>query len=438
MTDRQIFSERQSRWPVCVTVALLLVMVAVVLVAGCIEPGYQPNRDVGVVKLTDIGTPDWSTLVTTGRDTISDNIIETSDGSYILTAAIAEMKNSGRLAPRLIRISHEGIIEWETPVNSTDCGSFVLILDTNRNVTQLYRKGILCPTLSIGDYAENKTPNFTISGKIEKTEDLGYIFAGYNVGTPFLSKEEYVNRSQSKYQETKEYAEKTWDQVCGDDKIVNKDGICYSDPVRAITLVKADPDGTVSWQHDFPNYSSDSSSIIEMKDGRGYLALFGDTLIQLSPAGTVTNTTQLRNVPVFSPTSSGQTMKDNDSILLGTMILWFDADGRITGMEPLPAGPIGTSTQDGRITGREPLSDKQVGTPTRDGGFLMVDAKYLKPSDQWVLQTEVAKYNPDGSVAWNNRIVSPYVFFTLTRVIQTSDGGYIILSQTDNQSVRNR
>jgi hypothetical protein len=415
MTERPVFSDSRRR-PIYAAVALTLVLGALLLAAGCIEPGYQPNRDVGVVKLTDTGNPEWSTLVTTGKDTISHDIIEASDGSYILMAAIAERKNSGNLLPHPIKISHDGQILWDNPVNKSDCGSYILILDDKGNVIQLFHQGILCPALSIGEYAENSSMNFSVHGMVKETGDGEYVLGGYKKESHLLTKDEFVKRRQIKLNEQQEYAEKMWIPYCENATPANDEyGYCTTTPVINGIITKSTTAGIVSWQRIFPNYTADSVSVIEMKNGKGYIASFGNTVVRLGPEGTVMNTTPLGKVPEYSPPPPGRTLTENYSILLGSTALLFDKEGMITNVEPLPG---------------------QTGTPTRDGGFLIIDARVMQSSRQYAILSFATKYNPDGSTDWEKHIISPYAFSTPTRVIQTSDGGYIVLSVEDNQSAR--
>jgi len=400
---------------------LCIILVGMVLNAGCATNenqflDYQPNRDVGVVKLTAAGTPDWSVLVTTGKDTVSRNIIENSDGSYILTADIAERKNSGRLLPRLIKISPNGQILWDDPVGISDCGSYVLIIDSQGSILQIFHQGTTCPILSTEESAQNGSMNYIVHGSIKKTGDGGLLFGGFSKESRLLTKDEFVKGRQTRLNEPKEYAEKMWLPYCQNATPINDEfGYCTTPPIIKATIAKSNPDGSVSWQQDFPNYTSDPASVLVLNGGKGYVARFGNAVLRIAPDGTVLNTTMLSTVPEYSPVPPSRSMNQNYSMLSGTLALLFDENGMITRQEPVPG---------------------QTGISTRDGGFLMINAKMMKSSTTYDILTFATKYNTDGSIAWDNHVLSKYAFATPTRVIQTSDGGYVILSLIDNQSAR--
>jgi len=397
-----------------VFIVLFFIIWVALLVAGCISRDYQPNRDVGVTKLTATGAPDWSVLVTSGRDSMANDIIESSDGNYILDYAYTE--SFARLIPHPVKISRNGKIEDDQSVNQPDCGSYVLILDTQGNMTQLYHRGIVCPPVSTGEYAENSSRNFSVRGLVKDTSDGGLILGGIKKESYFISEEEFVIRHQSEYQETKEFAEKEWRDWCGNRTLAEANPVgCKSNPAISTILAKIAPNNEISWQRNLMNFSADSVAVTEMKSGKGYIAGVGDTIIQLTSAGTILNITQFSNISEYAQQTDDGHTTNASPVLIGSDVLWFDSNRGIIGKESLPAGKSRTST--------------------RDGGLLIVDVKIQQVSDS---QTEprcfATKYNPDGSIAWTNTVHTPFELPNPTQVIQTSDGGFIVVSWADNQT----
>lgn len=413
MTKHPFFSDSSGRL-VCATVTLSLAIVAVLLAAGCLGNDYQPNYDVGVSRLTPDGVTEWSVLVTTGRDTQSRNIIEFVDGSYILDEVIAEPINWSHYVRRPIKISRDGKIEWNQPVNISDCGSYVLILDTQGNVTNLFHTGMICPPVSTGEYAENSSGNFSVRGLVKETSDGGLILGGIKKESYFITKEEFI-KIRINSRESQEMAEKEWVSWCVNIDDAKLNDACKSYPVSSTLFVRIVRDSVISWQRDLPDFSSESISITETKSDKGYIAGAGDTIIQLTPSGVVSNITQLRNISEYEAQPVRENNFNTYPVLIGSVVLRFDRDGRIISKESLPEG--------------------KSRTPTRDGGLLTVDKKYNQlPNGQKEPWCFAVKYNPDGSKNWTNTVSTPFGVPDPTRVIQTSDGGYVILTWGDNQT----
>jgi hypothetical protein len=405
----------------CYAVILSLMMIVVVLAAGCLDFDTQPNRDVGITKLKASGEPDWSVLVTSGRDDIANNIIEYSDGSFILDNYYTV--GHSHLIPQPVKISRDGKIEWNQSVNLSDCGSYELILNTNGNATQLFHNGTVCPPISTGDFAENSSGNFSVRGLVKKTDDGGLVLAGIKKESYFLTKDEFVNRRQTEAHETKEYAEKLWKDWCENRALAETDpGDCKSNPIISTIIVKKNPNRSISWQLDLPASSSESMGIVERESGKGYVARFGESIIQVTSDGIVSNMTQLSNISEYQRQPAPQKKSNGESVLLGTAVLQLDSTGRIIGKDTLSPGKINSAWA-------------AIDTPTRDGGLLTVEVNFTSGAKEEPL-CFASKYTSDGSLAWTSTVHTPFSLPNLGRVIQTSDGGYVVTSWANNLTTR--
>jgi hypothetical protein len=403
---------------------LSIILMIFLLMSGCIEPGYQPNHDVGVVKLTSAGITDWGVLVTTGQETQAHNIIETSKGDYILDSYIAN-GNPANPISRPLMISRDGLLEWDVPINSSECGSYALDIDSQGNVLGIAHNGTFCPSGPEGDYAENSSGNFSVKGWIIPTSDGGLVLSGVKEESHFLTEDEFVKWREGLPGETQQYAEWLWKGICNDSTIREINSIdCKSQPIPTAIIAKTAPDMSVSWQRGLPNYSTGVIPVIEMHQGKGYLAGLGNSVFCLAPDGSISNRTLLNNVPEYKPIAVNRQNADNYSMLLDMTAILFDSNGGITGKEFLQKP--------------QPTFYYNFAIPTRDGGFLTADIRTSQSSNMTVQMPVATKYNPDGSIEWNTSIRNPYAFRDITGLVQTSDGGYLIISEIDNQTARKK
>lgn len=417
MTARTLYPESRRR-PRCIAVALVLLL-AMVMAAGCNTPAYHPNRDIGIVKLTSDGLPEWSALVNAGVDGSPGEFFETSDGRYILATMNPDKKNPAQFTTQWIKISHDGAILGNDTVDSSVCGSYQFDLNKEGKIVKVYWSGPVCPLKSTGDFAEESVTDITVRGSVTKISDGGYIIAGYSNETIPFTKDEFILHEQTEFQRSKEDAEERWNGDCGNKNLV-RSWYCYKTPVFTPTLAKTNIEGNVLWQHIFQNYSADTISFIEMKAGKGYLVNFGNAAIRFLPDGTVTNVTMLDHIKEFFPSQSDVQQQGNYSLLARekhtNVALLFDRDGIITGKEYLPGNLV---------------------TPTNDGGFFVVYLLNMQSSASSEPFFFATKYHSDGSIAWQKPVISDNLFPQYqTQLIQTSDSGYIVMSWQENSEVK--
>jgi len=94
-----------------ITILFLLEIITVVTCA-CIGGYQQPNRDIGIIKVTGSGSEEWCTMIDSYEDDYAESIIQTSDRGYAIAGTMA-LKGAVDPHPRLIKLTSNGTIEWD-------------------------------------------------------------------------------------------------------------------------------------------------------------------------------------------------------------------------------------------------------------------------------------------------------------------------------------
>ena len=130
MTARPVDPDCRRR-PVYAAVALVLVMVAVLLAAGCDE---TPNKDIIVVKLTPNATLSWSKVIDTGDEDTAEEIIPASDGGFVISAGLYGMDHPQGRYPYLIKFSRDGKFLWNRSTYELNCDSTTVTIKPNGEI----------------------------------------------------------------------------------------------------------------------------------------------------------------------------------------------------------------------------------------------------------------------------------------------------------------
>lgn len=128
MTERPIFSDSRRR-PVCAAVALSIVLVAVLLAAGCTGDCPQVLHTATITKLDSNGTVIWTKVLDTGISNTISNMVPTSDGGFITAGSIATTHSycTVNYQPQLIQFTSTGEILWERIFTTGERGASEVI-----------------------------------------------------------------------------------------------------------------------------------------------------------------------------------------------------------------------------------------------------------------------------------------------------------------------
>jgi hypothetical protein len=382
---------------------LLIVFVVVLLAAGCIEPGYIPNHDIIIVKLTPNATVEWSKVLDSGGDDQAFRIIQTTDNNL---AVYSSLKNENFVG--LMKISRAtGEILWKTPLFDEGCGSGLTlgrngdIISTGRaNICRINSKGVVVwhHTIQMNAYAPS----------IIETPDNGYIVGGGRIDDSEVGStiqfDEYGNIIGQR-------PRKDWKMP---------------QPVHQTIVAKIDANGNVTWQTSLgrENLQDPVQMIIDTKQGSGYVVQTKKDVIRLDEDGNYLGVTHFYDLPeADNATLSRQTLKKyitNPPEITSdpSEVIFYDEQGSPVGLQSL-------------------RNVSHIISPTEDGGYISagISASSVKLHDQVMSNKQdgslhIVRLNPDGTKAWEIPVYGIMVT-QVVGIIQTSDGGYALLCMTE-------
>jgi len=422
MTARPVDPDSRRR-PLYAAVALVLVMVAVLLVAGCIgcfllptgcTVGDPPDNYIRVIKLTPNATVEWSKGLDSGGDNRVYRMIQTPDNNLAIYCFLEKENFYG-----LVKISRTtGEILWKTSLNDKGCGHGALALGKNGDIISAGGSNI-CRINSEGVVVWNRTTHF--NGYIQsllETSDNGYFVGGgktdwYEYGYKIVYDEHGNITPQLSEQEK------------------GKKGI----PITQTTVARIDADGNVVWQTFLgrENTHDPVRIIVDKKQGTDYVTLTESFSIRFNENGKLLNTSRISFLPeADKATTSRPTLMRYIYPLTGAeyppRVVFFDEQGFA----------VATLT----------LSNvSHIISPTDNGGYIsagIVPRKKMQSPDDYpenrsILdeRLQIIKLNSDGTRAGETPI--PGVIVTgVADIIQTSDGGYALVGIDQIWGVRSK
>ncbi len=383
------------RMPVFAAVALLLVMVAVLLAAGCIGGDYKSDQDIHIIKLNQDGSVAWMKVIDTGKDDEVNDIIQTSDGGYIVAGGYSipqcNQNTHGPTTATLTRISPVGNILW---VQNYTLNGKVLLQNDHENIIAVFQTpdaGFLIVSqygmIEKLDSEGNIQWNRTISDKSAlqmmiystlQTRDGGYIFSGTAVCCDLIHEKNYTM------------------MVTKLDKNANQSWINIYNDSKKLTV----------------------QSLIELENDQDFigLSLYLHELVLFDKNGTIRGYIPLNTPGTYDPYKiqavPGGCYVFQENFTRDNLVqeMHFDNKGNPTGNRSL----FNISHWD--IVGSR--SDETL--LTKDLGYLTIN----------VSRAQLLTAN--GSVVWDKEIISADVAKNrynthVRRIIETDDGGFLVV-----------
>lgn len=401
MTAHPNILERRGR-PVCAAVGLLLVMVSALLVTGCIgcillptgciEPGYVANHDIAVVKLTPNGSLSWYKVINTGGDDTTDDIIPTRDAGFVISARLSDLDRHHSLYPYLIKISRDGNFIWNQSLFELYCDSGTLVTDKNGEIVTISGNQV-CRFNADGKWISNGTLD-TINNEnvIIPTNEGGYIIAGITEEKKPFTKEEFISSGGSVV---------SWEELCGNTTPPVNLYCGGNQTIIHTNITKMDQNDRPEWSRSLKEYgfSRIPLTVIELKNNRGYLVQVINITNYVCSVHLDVNGNFIKSTPYAIYNNEGHAIARSIFNNTSTII---------------------TQTNDGDYL--------SAGFP---GSTLFLESYLYHSGTDGNLH--VVKLSSEGTLQWDMAVPNVTVN-KVKKIIQTTDGGYVILCENDKFS----
>jgi hypothetical protein len=394
MTARPSVPESR-RWPLSPAVALVLVA-AMVMAAGCIEPGYRPDNDIVIVKITPDATVEWTKVIDSGGNDEAYRIIQTPDENLALYASLKGENFTG-----LMKISRKtGEILWKTPLVEMGCGSG---LTAARNGDILSTGGVnICRINSDGSVVWNRSTELNGFGQTLLESSDGYVIGGGQTDW-------HKSGTEIRYDKHGNLTPRLSEQ----DK--RKNGI----PVTQATVARLDAEGNLLWQTFLGQYDvrEPVRMIVHLENNRGYIACTAHHVIRLDEGGKYISRILIDTLPAYdNGTSAGQ--NQTYSVSCPSDFVFYDSQGEAVTKKTISNVTVVIRTEGGGFfaagfPGPTQLSG-EIAERAQDGNL------------------HVVKFKSDGTKDQETSVQGVLVN-SVGQIIQTSDGGYAILGGNDKE-----
>lgn len=423
MTARPIVPKiRRSQ--VCSAVGLLLVMVAVLLAAGCIgcvllptgciQSNYITDEDIVAIKLNSDGSTEWMKTIDSGKSDFVKKIIQTSDEGYALAGSYSTplCHSPGPVTPTVIRLSDTGEILWRKDYDLGLGGLPPYASDQIAGIVQSPVTGYYLIS-SYGGIIRLDSQGNTFWRKNLSSGDPDIVFVNY----PLQNTDGSIVIGGS----------------VGNCSINSETLYCSADTTqRKPFITKLDRDGNQVWFTKIP-YSDylTLKSIIKLSANNGYIGhITSDSgirplfkvdetghLINSDPINSIRNVFQIESRPdgfsVFSVNQSIHWNSMNRTFIESS----YTNEGNLTKTINLL-----------NIIQREAPSDRDMTIVTSDGNYFYVH----------LIGTivHVQKVNHEDEQIWDRQVTSFKTSNNLVHirdVINTKDNGYLIILGVEKQ-----
>jgi hypothetical protein len=431
----------------CCPAGTVLLIVLFILTCGC---DYVPNHDIIVMKLHPDGSAAWTRTLDTGFDDTAGDIIETHEGELVIAAGNASREYESP-SPKLTRLAADGTLLADIPCPSLsgELTSLIQTRDGNLSaatydgeVRRFDRDGNLIgatPTGMTGVWALAATAGGGIAA-------AGQSWTQYPTGSVpvYDTNGTLVTRAPLPNETMVTPGCRETILMAGEREIPVTE--CAA-PMRtasqaAVTLL--DRNGSILWQKGYGASGLESFWSLAAADGgqEYYLSAFGPVAgpdgnpvnhryaVSLHGDGSVDWITDLGTASQYYPSPwdlrqgrarviiPAEYQAENNSTGIRPEAVDFDAGGRITGRIIIPANRIITTTSDNGFF--------SAGFPSSEGS-----ADYSEMTGNAGGKIHAMKFRADGSREWD-RPVGDGTANTIQTVIQTADGGYVILALRQN------
>ena len=371
------------------TVIIFILLIGILLAAGCSQGKYAQEQDIEIVKISSNGTVSWNTTIDFGNDEEMRDIIEMDDGRFIIAGGSSPIRDCiGYSTPeppgyvptpreaQLIGLSGNGEILWHRNYSiNGDGGMKSVFKNPDQTFGAISAMGELWHLQPDGSVNTHLSVNTSQISSAIKTRDGGYVIVGSNI-------------------------------------------------------TRLDSEGTKLWDVGFDESKFDKfTQVVELPDDHGYL--FGASYYNESD--------QKTHIFIVKLSSVGKLMSETPvaelNILYSDYVLQQLSEGYLLSyIESYPpSGPSITGVKidsQGNVTSSGSIKNLDSAfIPTNGGGFLSIRLPQFYADETGTYkEIEIKKIDKDGIDEWKNTENKKRIGeWTIKKVIQTSDDGYVIM-----------
>jgi hypothetical protein len=409
MTARPLDLESRGR-TLRIAVALVLVMGAVLLAAGCMGGDLKMDQDLAVIKLNQNGSLAWMKMIDSGKDDEVTDVIQTSDGGFVIAGGYSTpMCNAWShfpTTPRIIRLSDKGDALWEKEYTSemTDKSGYAdpikgLVQTPDNGFYVVSQRGNILKISPEGIPRGSRLHDIDVLNKTEvesilRAHDGGSVIAGYTLQCKFDQRVE----CPPDHRDFKAFVE------------------------------KLDQNGETSWSQSYADRKFFiASQISELNNDKGYASVMeissNESLVILDKNGMLKNSSVIgSNLPVYK-------MQPSDD---GFVVFCLNRDMNYT-YENYYYNNEGIKI-DTRSTGNFKVEyayqDFNQSAGITDMIFLTMKMVQSDLSAHPKTNVSVLRINEDGQTLWESQITpinSGSNYIHIRNLLGTSDGGYMLV-----------
>ena len=453
----------QLRWK---PVALLITLgIVCVLLPGCMGFNYSPSRDIVILKLNVDGAQEWTRTIDGGQDDAGDDVVEVRGGDLVL---VGRNGTSRRVTehPRVIRLSSDGkVIADQTNADRFDQPRAV-IADPDGGFAVLTQTGQVTRFNRVGDAVWTRSTNMSEAYSLTGLRDGSYLVSGsvrylirstnnspvmeeMTVRAPVVT----TGRSDGSSDSTKDAGSLgtgiTTTPGPTEAGSIASEAIPISSytstSVTKAEVVKFTSDGEIAWQRTYDEGIPTAHSVLE-DPGDGSLLIAG---YSPDPVTSANRTPELVILRTDRDGTAGPLIRlglvdSSDPVQIraspeGIEVIYSTVSPRADGRYHYGVA-LQTLDPAGRVIGRRSLNASRVINGTSDGGYISVgvpasegDSGYesmLSAGPHTYTTFHALRFDVEGHLLWD-RALSIGTIREVKRVIQTSDGGYVILAMSE-------
>ncbi|NLX49870.1 MAG: hypothetical protein GXY82_08390 [Methanospirillum sp.] len=398
-----------------------------------------------VLKLAPDGSTVWTRVIDRGSDDTAEDLVELPDGGYAVTGGSSDARFAPP-QPLLVRLSPDGAIVWDRPVTDGFDVANAVVPAGDGGTAVLTGNGTVVRLDPDGRMLWARATGIPEAHALDATADGGFIAGGR------ITYEVPVNRTDGPGTVARLPVITT---EIGDAPVLAAAASRPTTPqlveiprrfdhVQRAMVVRLDADGGIAWERQY----DDPDWLKSLADGPAGLIVagYGDTIngrwgiahpllaLRLLPDGTPAGVSQIDTTSVGDPVW----IRPDGA---GYRVLYQNTSRALTAegfylMNVVDA----VLDRDGCVLEQRPIDGSIAVTWTTDGGYFSVGIPPVGNSSWYDTMTynsagatfHARRLDSAGRLVWD-RVLPAGPLGRVTKVVQTTDGGYAVLAEKQNR-----